>query len=43
MEKILVNGRDNDPHIVGITNELKKINQEYVILDHFSTSDFDTL
>ena len=40
MNKILLNGRSNDPHIIGIVYELQKMNQDYVVLDQFTTSDF---
>lgn len=39
MNLILLNGRNIDPHIKGITKELKKLKENYVILDNFSAND----
>jgi len=39
MEKILLIGRKDDPHIQGIGNELSKLNEPYFVLDKFTMSD----
>jgi len=39
MKVILLNGRLDDPHIQGITKELKKIREKFVVLDSFSSTD----
>ena len=39
MKTILLNGRLNDPHIQGISNELNKINQKYFVTDKFDQND----
>ena len=39
MEKVLLIGRVNDPHILGIQSELKNINQNFYTLDSFSFED----
>lgn len=36
---ILLNGRENDPHIIGICNELKKLEQKYIVLNDLSFTD----
>ncbi len=40
MDKILLNGRKVDPHTKGISNELEKLGENYVIMDIFSNSDY---
>ena len=39
MEKVLLLGRKQDPHIIGIAKELKTLGENYLILDQFSKSD----
>ena len=39
MKSIALIGQKTDPHIIGISNELKKINENYVIIDQFSSND----
>lgn len=39
MKSILLLGRKTDPHIIGISDELKKLNENFIILDEFSPSD----
>jgi glutathione synthase/RimK-type ligase-like ATP-grasp enzyme len=39
MKKILLNARKNDPHAIGISNELKKLGENYTILDNFTIND----
>lgn len=43
MNIVLLIGRNYDPHICGIIDELKKNNQEYLLLDSFTSSDFFTV
>ena len=39
MEQVLLLGRKDDPHIVGISQELEKLGENYFVLDQFSKSD----
>lgn len=39
MKVVLLNGRLRDPHIKGISKELKKINQKYFVTDSFAKDD----
>lgn len=39
MDTILLIGKSNDPHIKGITQELEKNNEKFIILEKFSSSD----
>jgi len=39
MKTIVLNGRLKDPHIQGISNELKKIDQKYLVIDSFDEDD----
>lgn len=39
MKSILLLGQKEDPHIIGISNELKKLNESFLILDKFTMND----
>ena len=39
MDKILLNAKKDDPHTIGISNELKKLGENYVIVDSFANDD----
>ena len=40
MKQILLNARKNDPHTIGISKELKKLNESFIVLDNFTKDDF---
>ena len=38
-EKILLVGKKDDPHIKGIQNDLKLINEKFILIDHLTNND----